>query len=118
MQSMTIDSAATRLTETILGDEGPDLEQTLKAIATNIGLQHIAYAPLSSEKSEDANLLGAQIVEGLERDSRSEHGHSPCRPSKRRDRPRLQPTPRATSYAEKNRTRPGLRDHVRRGLSP
>jgi hypothetical protein len=59
MQSMTIDSAAIRLTETILGDDGPDLEQTLKAIATNIGVQHIAYAPLSSERSEDANLLSA-----------------------------------------------------------
>ena len=33
MQSMTINSAAIRLTETILGDDGPDLEQTLKAIA-------------------------------------------------------------------------------------
>ena len=59
MQSMTIDSAAIRLTETILGDDGPDLEQTLKAIATNIGVQHIAYAPLCSQKSEDANLFRA-----------------------------------------------------------
>jgi hypothetical protein len=57
MQSMTIDSAAIRLTETILGDDGPDLEQTLKAIATNIGVHHIAYAPLCSQKSEDANLF-------------------------------------------------------------
>ena len=56
---MTIDSAAIRLTETILGDDGPDLEQTLKAIATNIGVQHIAYAPLCSQKSEDVNLLSA-----------------------------------------------------------
>ena len=56
---MTIDAAAIRLTETILGDDGPDLEQTLKAIATNIGVQHIAYAPLCSQKSEDANLFSA-----------------------------------------------------------
>ena len=56
---MTIDAAAIRLTETILGDDGPDLEQTLKAIATNIGVQHIAYAPLCSQKSEDANLFRA-----------------------------------------------------------
>ena len=59
MQRMTIDSAAIRLTETILGEEGPDLEQTLKALAANIGVQHIAYAPLCSQKSEDANLFGA-----------------------------------------------------------
>jgi DNA-binding CsgD family transcriptional regulator len=66
MQSMTIDSAAIRLTETILGDEGPDLEQTLKAIAANIGLQHIAYAPLCSQKSEDANLLSAICTYSIE----------------------------------------------------
>ena len=43
---MTIDTAAIRLTDTILGDDGPDLEQTLKAIAANIGVLHIAYVPL------------------------------------------------------------------------
>ena len=59
MQSMTIDLAAIRLTDTILGDDGPDLEQTLRAIATNIGVQHIAYAPLCLQKSEYANLLSA-----------------------------------------------------------
>jgi hypothetical protein len=59
MYSMTIDAAAIRLTDTILGDDGPDLEQTLKAIAANIGVLHIAYAPLCSQKSEDANLLSA-----------------------------------------------------------
>jgi hypothetical protein len=56
---MTMDAAAIRLTETILGDDGPDLEQTLKAIATNIGVLHISYAPLCSQKSEDANLFSA-----------------------------------------------------------
>jgi hypothetical protein len=56
---MTIDAAAIRLTDTILGEDGPDLEQTLKAIAANIGVLHIAYAPLCSQKSEDANLLSA-----------------------------------------------------------
>ena len=59
MQSMTIDSAAIRLTDIILGQDEPDLEQALKAIAANIGVLHIAYVPLSSEKSEDANLLSA-----------------------------------------------------------
>jgi hypothetical protein len=42
MKSMTIDAAAIRLTDAILGDDGPDLEQTLKAIAANIGVLHIA----------------------------------------------------------------------------
>ena len=56
---MTIDSAAIRLTDIILGQDEPDLEQALKAIAANIGVLHIAYVPLSSEKSEDANLLSA-----------------------------------------------------------
>ena len=59
MQSMTIDSAAIRLTDTILGQDEPDLEQALKAIASNIGVLHIAYVPLCSQKSEDANLLSA-----------------------------------------------------------
>ena len=56
---MTIDAAAIRLTDAILGEDGPDLEETLKAIAANIGVLHIAYAPLCSQKSEDANLLSA-----------------------------------------------------------
>jgi DNA-binding CsgD family transcriptional regulator len=59
MWSMTIDAAAIWLTDAILGEDGPDLEQTLKAIAANIGVLHIAYAPLCSQKSEDANLLSA-----------------------------------------------------------
>jgi LuxR family quorum-sensing system transcriptional regulator CciR len=59
MQSMTIDSAAIRLTDTILGHDEPDLEQALKAIAANIGILHISYFPLCSQKSEDANLMRA-----------------------------------------------------------
>ena len=42
MQRITIDAAAIRLTETILDEEAPDLEETLKAIALNIGVLHIA----------------------------------------------------------------------------
>ncbi|MGA8587502.1 MAG: hypothetical protein WB715_27375 [Roseiarcus sp.] len=48
MQSMTIDSAAIRLTDMILGYDEPDLEQALKAIAVNIGVLHIAYVPVTS----------------------------------------------------------------------
>ena len=56
---MSIDTAAIRLTDTILGHDEPNLEQVLKAIAVNIGVLHIAYVPLCSQKSEDANLLSA-----------------------------------------------------------
>ena len=56
---MTIDAAAIRLTDAILGEDEPDLEQTLKALAANIEVLHIAYAPLCSQKSEDANLFRA-----------------------------------------------------------
>jgi LuxR family quorum-sensing system transcriptional regulator CciR len=59
MPSMTIDSAAIRLTDTILGYDEADLEHAMKSIAANIGLQHIAYLPLSPQKSSDANLLNA-----------------------------------------------------------
>ena len=39
---MTIDSAAVRLTDMILGYDEPDLEQALKAIAANTGVLRIA----------------------------------------------------------------------------
>jgi len=56
---MTIDSAAIRLTDTILGYDEPDLEQALKAIAADIGVLHIAHVPMSSQKSSDAKMLSA-----------------------------------------------------------
>src|SRR6516164_4085966 len=59
MQNMTIDPAAIRLTDTNHGYAESDLEQVLEAIAANIGVLHISYVPLSSEKSEDAKLLSA-----------------------------------------------------------
>ena len=40
-----------------------------------------------SERSIKRGPRASKIVEDLERDSRSRHGHSPCRPSKRRDLP-------------------------------
>jgi hypothetical protein len=59
MQRMSIDSAAIWLKDTILGHDEPDLEQTLKAIAVNIGVLHISYVPSCSQRSSDANLLRA-----------------------------------------------------------
>ena len=54
---MTIDAAAIRLTDTILGHDELDLEQALKAIAANVGLLHTAYVPLCSQKSGSASFF-------------------------------------------------------------
>src|ERR1700677_2704586 len=42
---------------------------------------------IGSERLNKRGPRAPKIVEDLERDSRSRHGHSPCRPSKRRDPP-------------------------------
>jgi len=57
MASITIDSAAIRLTDTILGYNEQDLEETLKAIAADIGVLHIAYMRFAPDKSSDTSLL-------------------------------------------------------------
>src|SRR6516162_3592173 len=62
MASITIDSAAIRLTDTILGYNDQDLEGTLKAIAADIGVHHIAYLRFSPEKSSDTSLLTAIVT--------------------------------------------------------
>ena len=54
---ITIKSAAIRLTDTILGYNEQDLEQTLRAIAADIGMAHIAYMRFAPDKSSDASLL-------------------------------------------------------------
>ena len=55
--TITIESAAIRLTDTILGYNEQDLEETLKAIAADIGVAHIAYMRFAPDKSSDASLL-------------------------------------------------------------
>jgi DNA-binding CsgD family transcriptional regulator len=62
MPSITIDSAAIRLTDTILGYNDQDLEETLKAIASDIGLLHIAYLRFAPDKSSDTSLLTAIVT--------------------------------------------------------
>jgi transposase, IS5 family len=62
ISSVSIDSAATKLTDTILGYNQQDLADTLKAIATQIGVSHIAYLRLSPDKSVDTNLLTAVVT--------------------------------------------------------
>jgi DNA-binding CsgD family transcriptional regulator len=54
---ITIESAAIRLTDTILGYNEQDLEHTLRAIAADIGMAHIAYMRFAPDKSSDASLL-------------------------------------------------------------
>ena len=59
---ISIESASSRLTETILGDDDHDLADTLKTIAADIGLSHIAYLRLSPDKSPDVCLLVAVVT--------------------------------------------------------
>ena len=60
--SVGVDSAAIKLTDTILGHSEQDLAETLRAIAADIGVCHIAYLRLSPDKSVDTNLLTAVVT--------------------------------------------------------
>lgn len=60
--NVTIESATARLTETILGNDDRDLAETLKAIASEIGVNHVAYLRLSPDKSPDICLLVAAVT--------------------------------------------------------
>ena len=53
------DRAGIRLTETILGHNEQDLNQTLRAIASEIGVRHIAYLQFAPDKRRDASLSTA-----------------------------------------------------------
>jgi DNA-binding CsgD family transcriptional regulator len=59
---ISIQSATERLIETILGNDDHDLADTLKAIASEVGLDHIAYLRLSPDKSPDICLLVAVVT--------------------------------------------------------
>jgi DNA-binding CsgD family transcriptional regulator len=56
------ESATSRLTDTIIGALEQDLAETLKAIAAEVGLSHIAYLRLSPDKSADICLLIAVVT--------------------------------------------------------
>src|SRR5271156_7094547 len=56
------ESATSRLTSTILGEVEQDLAETLKMIAAEIDLCHIAYLRLSPDKSADICLLVAVVT--------------------------------------------------------
>ncbi len=60
--SISIDTAAVRLTDTILGYNAEDLADTLKAIAAAIGVAHISYIRFTSDKSSDTSMLTAALT--------------------------------------------------------
>ena len=62
MGTITIESAAIKLTDTILGYNEQDLEETLKAIAADVGVSHIAYLRFAPDKSSDASLLSGTMT--------------------------------------------------------
>ena len=60
--SISIDTAAIRLTDTILGYNEEDLSDTLKAIAAAIGVSHISYIRFAPDKSSDTSMLTAAVT--------------------------------------------------------
>ena len=60
--NISIESATARLTDTILSNDDCDLAETLRAIASEIGVSHIAYLRLSPDKSTDISLLVAVVT--------------------------------------------------------
>ena len=58
----SFESATSRLTEMILGAVEQNLAETLRDIAAEIGLCHIAYLRLSPDKSADISLLVAVVT--------------------------------------------------------
>ena len=58
----SFESATSRLTEVILGTVEQNLAETLRDIAAEIGLCHIAYLRLPPDKSADISLLVAVVT--------------------------------------------------------
>jgi DNA-binding CsgD family transcriptional regulator len=59
MESVTVGPAAMKLIHKILGHETEDLVDILKQLAPELGLSHIAYLRLASNKSLDSSFLAA-----------------------------------------------------------
>ena len=62
MGSISIGSAAIKLTDKILGYNSDDLTEILKAIASEIGLSHIAHLRFAADRSSDASLFTAVVT--------------------------------------------------------
>jgi DNA-binding CsgD family transcriptional regulator len=60
--SISIDAAAIRLTDRILGYNEEDLSDTLKAIVAAIGVSHISYIRFAPDKSSDTSMLTAVVT--------------------------------------------------------
>jgi len=62
MDSVSIGSAAIKLTDKILGYNSDDLADILKAIASDVGLSHIAHLRFGADKNSNASLLTAVVT--------------------------------------------------------
>ena len=62
MDSKSIGSAAIKLTDKILGYNSDDLADILKAIASEVGLLHIAHLRFAAEKSSETSLITAVVT--------------------------------------------------------
>lgn len=60
--SNSIGVVTARLIDTILGNDHHELRETLQAIASQIGVNHIAYLRLSPDKSPDACSLASIVT--------------------------------------------------------
>src|SRR5271157_4405015 len=59
VQPVRIDGCAIRLTDTILGYDEKDLSETLKDVASEIGVSHISYIRFAQDKSADTSIFTA-----------------------------------------------------------
>src|SRR5579871_1649099 len=62
MESVSIGSAAIKLTDKILGYSSAELADILKAIASEIGLLHISHLRFASEKTSGSSLQSAIVT--------------------------------------------------------
>lgn len=61
-EGINFDRSATRLTDAIFGFSGQDLREILKAIASEIGVSHIAHLRYAPDKSCAASLSTAIVT--------------------------------------------------------
>lgn len=62
METISLGSAALKLSNKILGDTTEDLADILKDLASEIGLSHISYVKMALTKSLDSSFLTAVIT--------------------------------------------------------
>jgi LuxR family transcriptional regulator, quorum-sensing system regulator RaiR len=62
IEPVRIDGCAIRLTDTILGYNEKDLSETLKEVASEIGVCHISYIRFAQDKSADTSIFTASTT--------------------------------------------------------